>query len=252
MMVVRRANERRHDRSRRQDLWLTFDALEAADPLAQGFGSLRLLNECRLPPDGSGTQHTQRDAEIITYVVEGALAYDDSVGRSGVLHAGEFRRMTAGRGVRCREVNASRTDSAHVFQLLLRSRDAGVQPGHEQKRFSAAQRRGELCLVASSDARMGSLHLQADALVYSSLLERGHHVVHDLALGRSAWLHLVAGEVTLGDAVLSTGDGAGISGERPISFRAQEESEVLLLDLPGGLGSAPIDERARRIESPSK
>jgi len=231
MMVVRRAKERSHQRRRKQELWLTFDALAQADQLPHGFSSLQLLNESRLPPGGGSPTGAQRDAEIITYVREGSLTYDDSLGRSGVIHAGEFQSMTAGRGARFTETNASKTDWAHFFQLWLRSPDAGAQPVHEQKRFSAAERRGRLCLVASSDARMGSLHLREDVLVYSALLERGHHVAHDLALGRAAWLHVVAGQVTLGDAALFAGDGAGISGERPVSFTAREETEILLLDL---------------------
>jgi redox-sensitive bicupin YhaK (pirin superfamily) len=231
MMVVRRAKERRHDRSGRGSLWLTFDSRAEADPLAEGFNGLQLLNESRLPPGRATLPHPHRDAEIITYVLDGALAYDDSMGRSGVLNAGEFRRMTAGQGVICTETNASRTDWVHVFQLWLRSRDAGMKPGHEQKRFSTAQRRGRLCLVASRDARMGSLHLREHALVYSALLERGQHIIHDLASGRAAWLHVVAGEVTLGDVALFAGDGAGISAVRPVAFTAREETEILLVDL---------------------
>jgi quercetin 2,3-dioxygenase len=231
MMVVRRAKDRRHDRGGKGSLWLTFDSRAEADPLAHGFNGLQILNENRLPPGRASLPHPHRDAEIITYVLDGALAYDDSMGRSGVLNAGEFRRMTAGRGVICTETNASRTDWVHVFQLWLRSRDAGLQPGHEQKRFSTAERRGRLCLVASRDARMGSLHLREHAFVYSALLERGHHIIHDLVAGRAAWLHVVAGEVTLGDVALLAGDGAGISGVRPVSFTAREETEILLIDL---------------------
>lgn len=231
MMVVRRGQERRHDRSGNGSSWLTFDSRAQTDPLAHGFNGLQVLSESRLPPGRAALPHPHRDAEIITYVLDGALAYDDSLGRSGVLNAGEFRRMTAGQGVICAEINASGTDWVHVFQLWLRSRDAGMQPGHEQKRFSSAERRGRLCLVASWDARKGSLHLREHALVYSALLERGHHIIHDLAAGRAAWLHVVAGEVTLGDVALVAGDGAGISGVRPLAFTAREESEVLLLDL---------------------
>jgi quercetin 2,3-dioxygenase len=231
MMVVRRAQERRHDRSGNANSWLTFDSRAQADPLARGFNGLQVLSESRLPPGRASLPHPHRDAEIITYVLDGALAYDDSLGRSGVLNAGEFRRMTAGQGVICAEINASGTDWVHVFQLWLRSRDAGMHPGHEQKRFSTAERRGRLCLVASWDARLGSLHLREHALVYSALLERGHHIIHDLAAGRAAWLHVVAGEVTLGDVALVAGDGAGISGVRPLAFTAREETEVLLLDL---------------------
>ena len=231
MIVVRRASARRHESRGKQETWLSFDARDRADPLADGFNGLQSLSESALPPNGGSPTHPHGDAEIITYVLEGSLAYDDSVGRSGVLNAGEFRRMAAGGSVRCTETNASRRDWARFFQVWLRSRDAGVKPSHEQKRFSVAERRGDLCLVASSDARNGSLHLREDVLIYSALLEPGQHVVHDLQSGRGAWLHVVSGEVTLHDSVLAKGDGAGISAERPVSFTARQETEVLFLDL---------------------
>ena len=150
------------------------------------------------------------------------------MGRSGVIQAGEFQRMTAGRGLRHSETNASRTEWAHVFQIWLRPSEAGLEPGHEQKRFSAAERRGGLCVVASPDARRGSLRIHQDALVYSAMLDPGQHVIHELSQGRSAWLHLVQGEVTLGDIVLTTGDGAGVTAEPAVSLTAREETEILL------------------------
>jgi redox-sensitive bicupin YhaK (pirin superfamily) len=231
MISVRRAKDRRLDHRGQQETWLTFNAQERADPLADGFHSLQSLNECRLPPGGGSPTLPHTETEIITYVLEGALAYDDSLGRSGAQNAGEFRRMTAGRNVRCTDTNASRNEWVRVFQLWLRSRDAGAAPGHEQKRFSVAERRGGLRLVASPDARLGSLHLREDARVYSGLLEPGQHVVHELEQGRAAWLHIVAGEITLGDEVLCSGDGAGIGAQRPVSFTARAETEILLVDL---------------------
>jgi len=147
--------------------------------------------------------------------------------------AGEFQRMTPGRGIRCNETNASRTDWTHVFQIGLYPSRAGFEPGHEQKRFSAAERRGVLCVVASPDARKGSLRVHRDAELYSSLLDPGQHVVHELSPGRSAWLHLLDGKVMLGDVILTAGDGAGITVERAVSITAQEESEIMLIDLMG-------------------
>lgn len=230
MITLRRAKERHRDRRREQEVWHTFRP-DRADPLAGGFGALAILDEDRLPPGAGIPGHPRRDAEIVTYVREGALAHEDSTGRSGVIHAGEFQRVTAGRGVRHSETNASRTDWAHVFQIWLRPSEAGLEPGHEQKRFSAAERRGGLCVVASPDARRGSLRIHQDALVYSAMLDAGQHVIHELSRGRSAWLHLVQGEATLGDAVLTTGDGAGVTAEPAVSLTAREETEVLLVDL---------------------
>jgi redox-sensitive bicupin YhaK (pirin superfamily) len=231
MTTLRRSDQRHHDRRRKREVWLTFYPQDPSHPFANGFGTLEFLNEDRLPP-GAGVPHRlAQDAEIVTYVREGALAYEDSRGRSGVIQAGEFQRMTAAGGTRHSEANASRTEWAHVFRAWLRPSKAGREPGYEQKRFSAAERRDGLCVVASPDARRGSLRIHQDALVYSGILKPGQHVVHELSQGRSAWLHVVEGEVILGDDILTTGDGAGVTGERGVSLTAREGSEVLLLDV---------------------
>jgi redox-sensitive bicupin YhaK (pirin superfamily) len=241
MITLRRAKERHHDRRRKQDLWLTFYPQDRADPLADGFGPLELFNEDRLPPGAGVPRHPHHDAEIITYVREGALAHEDSMGRSGIIHAGEFQRMTAGRGIRHSETNASRTEWAHVFQIWLRHREAGLEQSHEQKRFCAAERRGVLCVVASPDGRRGSLRIHQDALIFSAMLEAGQHVVHELSQGRSVWLHLVQGEATLGEVVLTTGDGAGVTADRAVSLTAREKTEILLLDLGEPLPRFPTN-----------
>ena len=239
MIALRRAKERHLDRHRKQEVWRTFHPQDMADQVIDGFGTLESLSEDRLPPGAGVPRHRHHDAEIITYVREGALGYEDSMGRSGVIRAGEFQRMTAGRSLRHSETNASRTDWAHVFQIGLRPWEAGLKSAHEQKRFSAAERRGGLCVVASPDARRGSLRIHQDALMYSAMLDPGQHVVHELSQGRRAWLHIVEGEVTLGDVVLTAGDGAGFTAERAVSLTAQEEAEILLVDLGVELPGSP-------------
>jgi hypothetical protein len=243
MITLRRAKDRRHERRRKQESWLTFDPRDGPDPLDLAFGCLEILGEHRLPP-GARVAHPRQDAEIVTYVREGALTYADSMGRSGVIHTGEFQHMTARRDVRHRETNVSRNDWAHVFQIWLRPSEAGLVPAQEQKRFSAAERRGVLRVVASPDGRRASLRIRQDAVLCSAMLDRGQHVVHELGAGRSAWLHVVKGEVTLGDVVVGTGDGAGLSGERAVSLTARTETELLLVDL----GEAPVS--APHIEQP--
>jgi hypothetical protein len=234
MITLRRARERHHERRRRQEVWLTFCPQDRADPLADGFGILEGVDEDRVPPGAVVRRQLRHDAEIVTYVREGAVAYDGgSTGCSGVIQAGEFQRATARRGAGPDQTNPSRTDWAHVFQISLPSAAAALDPGREQRRFSAAERRGRLCVVASGDGRRGSLRVHQDAVMCSAILDRGQHVVHELAHGRSAWLHLVQGEVTLGDLVLGAGDGAGLTGERAVSLTAREKTEILLFDLGG-------------------
>jgi redox-sensitive bicupin YhaK (pirin superfamily) len=229
---LRRANERHHSRRHKRNVWFTFYPQDRADPLADGFAALATLREDRLPPGASVPHDPAPDAEIITYVREGVLSQKDSMSCcSGVIRAGEFQHMTAGRGSRHSERNASRTDWAHVFRISLHTTESGLETSHKQKRFSAADRRGVLCVVASPDGRKGSLRIRQDALIYSAMLDPGQHLIHELSTGRRAWLHVVRGDVTIRDDVLSSGDGVGFTAERAVCFTAREESEVLLFDL---------------------
>ena len=230
MIIVRKAEDRRHERHRQREAWMTFDLDNRADSIVPGLRTLELFKEGRLPPR-AGTRRPLQGAEIITYVRQGSLVYEDSAGRLGLLHTGEFQRMTAGPRIRYGETNASTANWAHVFQIRLRCPVAALQSGLEQKHFSTAERRGALRVVVSPDARDGSLRINQDVLVYSAILDRGKHLVHELPTGRSAWLHVVQGGLDIADIVLRTGDGAGFTSERTVSLTASEETEVLLLDL---------------------
>ena len=232
MITPRRAEERQHVRRHRQDAWLTFRAQDQADPFAGGFGALCILNEDLLPPGVGVLPYSQPEAEVVTYVLEGALAQKDSVGSWAAIGAGEFQRMICKHGVRHSASNASRVQWAHIFQMWLRPGPTRLEPSHEQRRFSAAQRRGTLCVVASPDGRNESLRLREDVVIFSALLDEGQHLIHELGPKRSAWLHIVSGEVGLADLVLTAGDGVGITAERAVSLTAREKTELLLFDLP--------------------
>ena len=236
MIILRRAQDRHHDKRRTQQVLHSFGPRNG-DLLASGFGTLERFTENRLPPGAVSADHPRQEAEIVTYVFKGALAQEDSSGRSGVVCAGEFQRMTIGRGLRHKETNASRSDWAHIFRISLRPSQLGLECAQEQQRFAAAQRHNVLGIVASPDGRKGSLRILQDALVCSSVLDPGRHLVHELLRGRSAWLHVICGEATLDDLILVQGDGAGVTAERSVSLTAQESTEVLLVDLGPPPGS---------------
>jgi redox-sensitive bicupin YhaK (pirin superfamily) len=231
MRTLRRSEEREQFARRGQQTWLTFARATAGKTGQDGFRGLALLNEARLPPGRSLHSGPVDDVEVVTYVREGALAFQDSHGQSGVIQAGEFQCSSGKRRLPRVASNASRSDTAHVFQLFLRFAAAGLEPQQEQRRFSAAERRGGLRLVVAPDGRRGSLRACSDSFVFSGLLDLGKHVVHALEPGRGAWLHVVNGAVTLDELVLSTGDGAGVMGERALSLTAREDSELLLVDV---------------------
>jgi redox-sensitive bicupin YhaK (pirin superfamily) len=235
MITLRKNTERRHIESRTQDSWHTFHDHERPGLPAEDFGPVTAFNEILLAPGAVSVPFPREEAEVVTYTYKGALAQEDSTGSSGVVHGGEFQHMSSGRGILHKETNPSATDSAHVFRISLRPSQVGLDCVHQQKRFPAAQRHNLLCVVVSPDGRKGSLRIQQDALVYSSILDPGHHLMHELLPGRSVWLHLICGAATFHDNVLNQGDGAGVTSEPSVSLTALENTEVLLVDL----GSMP-------------
>lgn len=218
MISLRRAGHRQHEVRRDREIWQTF--------LAEGFGTLELLDEKRLAPRVTASSSSRGGDQIFTWVMQGALTQAGTV-----LSAGEFQCLTASAEPSPGETNMSRTEWAHFFRLSLRPSGPAAAPRCEQRRFSAAQRRGLLCIVASPDGQRGSLHLQQDAVIYSAVLARGQHPVHELLPGRTAWLHVVSGELSLGDLVLAAGDGAGLCAEPAVSVTARRDTELLLVDL---------------------
>jgi redox-sensitive bicupin YhaK (pirin superfamily) len=239
MITLRRNTERRHINSGKYDSWLSFYHQKPPHSPSDAFGILTAFSEIRIPPGGVSAPHPSEEAGIVTYAYKGALAQEDSTGDSGVVHAGEFQHTTVGRGIRHKETNPSLTDWAHVFRIYLHPSQLGLDCVHEQKRFPGAQRHNLLCVVASPDGRKGSLRILQDALVYSSIIDPGHHLIHELLPGRSAWVHVIYGEATLHDIILTQGDGAGVTIEPSVSVTAQENTEMLLVDLgptPGSLG----------------
>jgi quercetin 2,3-dioxygenase len=238
VIALRRAVERHRVRRPETEARLTFYPPAATDPLAAAFGDLISLRELWLPAGAAASHEAHLDGEVLTYVHEGSLTHGDNNGHSDMIRAGEFHVRSVDDGAGRRELRASATDSAHVYQLCLRHPVApALRRPAQQQRFSTAQRRGQFCLIVSSDGRQGSLRIDHDARIYSALLEPGQHVVHELATGRSAWLHLVQGAVCVGGLELKTGDGAGFSAQRGLSVTTREHSEVLLVDLLDPLSS---------------
>lgn len=231
MMHIRSARDRHHDRRGELEAWLTFYPRPSQDSLSDGFGSLQAFDEYSLPPGASFQLGATFDAEVITFVRDGALVLEDTAGCSGVIKAGEFKRTTSRGAIRRKAANASPTEWAHFFRICLRTSETEREAGSEQKRFTSAERRGRLCVVASPDGRRGSLRIQPNVVICAALLDGGQHVVHELIEGRRAWLQILHGAVTLGETLLAAGDGAGITAERAVAFTAREDTSILLLDV---------------------
>ena len=196
-----------------------------------GFRSLRVINEDWVAPAGGFPTHPHRDMEIITYVLEGALAHKDSLGTGSIIRPGDGQRMSAGSGIRHSEMNASQTEAVKLLQIWLVPEREGIEPSYEQRSFPAEEKRGKLRLIASPDGKEGSVTIHQDANLYVSLLASGDQVTHGLPKGRSAWLQVAKGAVELNGNTLSQGDGAAINDVQKLTIKGTEDAEVLLFDL---------------------
>ena len=232
MLTLRRAQ----DRGRADFGWLdsrhSFSFGEYYDPAHMGFGPLRVINDDRVAGGGGFPTHPHRDMEIVSYVLEGALAHKDSLGTGSVIKPGDVQRMSAGTGIAHSEFNASRTDPVHFLQIWFLPERRGLTPGYEQKNFDADSKRDQLRLVASPDGRDGSVTIRSDASLYVSLLGKDATVSHQVAAGRGLWLQVARGSVAVGDITLAEGDGLQVTNERALEIVGKAaESEILLFDL---------------------
>src|SRR5690349_20179783 len=206
MEQIRRSAERGHANHGWLDSYHSFSFADYHDPQHMGYGPLRVINEDRvLPGQGFGT-HGHRDMEIISYVLEGALAHKDSMGTGSTIVPGDVQRMSAGRGVLHSEFNDDRKGVTHFLQIWIEPSVRGIEASYEQKHFSDAEKRGRLRLIASPDGAEGSVRLHQDARLYAGLFDGSERAEHVLAPGRKAYVHVARGRLTVNGNALEAGD----------------------------------------------
>jgi redox-sensitive bicupin YhaK (pirin superfamily) len=232
MLTIRRAEDRGHANHGWLDTHHTFSFADYHDPRHMGFGPLRVLNDDTVAGGGGFPPHGHRDMEIISYVLEGALAHKDNMGNGSVIKPGDVQRMSAGPGVVHSEFNASKDSPVHFLQIWILPERQGLPAGYEQKFFGEDEKRGRLRLVASPDGAEGSVRVQQNARMYATIVEPGSAVTHALG-GRKGWLHVAKGTVELNGTSLKAGDGVAIDGEAELSITSRDRGEVLLFDFPG-------------------
>jgi len=231
MITIRKANERGHFDFGWLNTYHTFSFDQYYDPNHMAFRSLRVINEDTVQPGHGFPTHGHRDMEIVTYILEGALEHRDSMGNGSIIRRGDAQRMSAGTGVRHSEANPSEDAPVHLLQIWIVPQEQNLRPEYEEKKFSDDEKRNKLRLIVSPDGDEGSVKIHQDASIYASVLDEGQEVDHILANGRSAWLQVAAGSVTLNDVALQQGDGAAVTQESNLRVAAPEPAEVLLFDL---------------------
>jgi redox-sensitive bicupin YhaK (pirin superfamily) len=202
------------------------------DPAHMGFRSLRVINEDRVSPSAGFDTHGHRDMEIISYVLDGAIRHEDSMGNGEVLRAGEVQAMSAGTGILHSEFNASDRKPVHFLQIWLLPDRTGHTPRYEQRAFPREEKLNRLALVVSPDGADGSVEIHQDARLYATILERDRTAELSIKAGRHAWVQVARGEIEVDGTPLKEGDGAAISNAAAVKLVGKaDESEALVFDL---------------------
>jgi hypothetical protein len=231
MMTIRRAAERGHA----DHGWLksahTFSFANYYDPTWMGFGALRVINDDRIAPGRGFGKHPHRDMEIISYVLEGALAHEDSMGNRSTIVPGDVQRMSAGTGVFHSEMNPLPDAPGHFLQIWLLPETGGIAPSYEQIHFPPETKRGRFRLVASRDGREGSVSVHQDVAMSAALIDGEEAPTYTLAQGRKAWVQIARGSVSLNGQPLLAGDAAAVTAPGPLAFADGTDAEVIVFDL---------------------
>jgi quercetin 2,3-dioxygenase len=233
MNEIRRSDERGYADHGWLQSYHSFAFADYFDPRHVEFGPLRVINEDRVASGAGFGAHSHRDMEIISYVLEGELAHQDSLGNGSTIRPGDVQRMSAGTGVMHSEFNPSKSNAVHFLQIWIQPDARGIAPGYEEKRFNADEKRGKLRLIASSDGRGGSVQVHQDARLYAGLFDGAETAQLTVQAGRRLYIHVARGAVEANGTHLGTGDALKISGERNLSLAHGRGSEVLVFDLPG-------------------
>jgi len=232
MTELRPAGERGHADHGWLESYHSFSFADYHDPRHMGYGPLRVINEDRVAPGSGFATHGHRDMEIISYVLEGALAHQDSMGNGSTIVPGDVQRMSAGSGVRHSEYNHDQAGATHFLQIWIEPSVRGIAPSYEQKHFDAASKRGRLRLIASPDGDGGSVRIHQDVRVYAALLDGAERALHALAPGRRAYVHVARGALLVQGERLAAGDALKIEGASDVVLEQGAQAEVLLFDLP--------------------
>jgi len=232
MLEVRRSAERGYFDHGWLQSYHTFSFADYHDPAWIAYGPLRVINDDRVAPGQGFGKHGHRDMEIITYILEGELEHQDSMGNGSIIRVGDVQRMSAGTGVTHSEFNPSDKQEVHLLQIWIHPEVTRLAPGYEQKHFAAADKRGRLRLIASHDGEDGSVVIRQDARLYAGLFDGAERADFPVSAGRRAWLQVARGAIAVDGTRLQAGDGARTAGPAQLKLQGGAQAEVLVFDLP--------------------
>jgi quercetin 2,3-dioxygenase len=210
----------------------SFSFADYYDPKFMGFGPLRVINEDWIAQGKGFGTHGHQDMEIITYVLDGELAHKDSMGNGRAIYPHEVQRMSAGTGVMHSEFNHAADQTTHLLQIWIQPDLIGVEPSYEQTLFPEVEKRGKLRLLASPDGENQSVKIHSNSRLYAALVDGAEQVLHPLAYGRIAYVHIAKGSAHVNGEALVAGDALMMVEEKEILINQGVDSEILVFDLP--------------------
>ena len=200
------------------------------DPEKMGWGPIRVWNDDIIAPNSGFPPHPHADMEIITYVREGAITHQDSLGNKGRTEAGDVQVMSAGSGVRHSEYNME-NEETRIFQIWIEPRAHGAAPSWGAKPFPKGERSGQFVALASGFAEdAGALPIRTDARVLGATLKSGEEANYDLGATRLGYLVPARGSIEINGVKLDARDGAAIRNEAVLHVKALEDAEIVLVD----------------------
>ena len=201
------------------------------DPAHMGWGNLRVINEDRIAPETGFGTHGHQDMEIISYVLSGNLAHQDSMGNVKGIPPGDVQRMSAGSGVKHSEFNHAQGEETHFLQIWLQPNVRGIPPSYEQKTVPPASKRGALALIASHAPTGDAVKIHADAALYAGLFDGAETATLALDSQRKAYVFLVRGDLHVNGQNLQAGDALLVADESELTLSQGQDAEVLVFDL---------------------
>ena len=232
MITVIPSEDRHHVDAGWLDARWHFSFSDYVDEDNMNWGPLRVFNDDVVQPGGGFGMHPHRDMEIVTYVLEGELEHRDHLGHREVLRPGEVQVMSAGKGIVHSEVNPSKSNPVHLLQLWIMPRKRGGEPRYEQRPFPNDARRNTLLPVVSGGDVANTIAIDQDATIYVSSLNRGQRLTHAAKPNRHAYLFVTRGQVVVNGNVVNAGDQLRAKDETELKIDAQDDAELILLDLP--------------------
>jgi redox-sensitive bicupin YhaK (pirin superfamily) len=234
MLELRRSRDRGYDDHGWLQSYYTFCFADYYDPEHVDFGPLTVMNQERVKPGKGYPRQQRQDSEILTYLIDGELRHQDSLGNTTVLRAGSLQCLSAGTGLSHTELNTSASRDAHLLHICIKPTKAGLTPAYEQKHFAAEEKRGRLRLLASPDGQDGSVVVHQDARIYGGLFHEAQRVELELLKNRRAFLHVVRGSIAVNETRLNVGDGVKISLPGGVILQHGREADIIVFDVPAG------------------